>query len=291
MGAPDERVNLTGARALDQVGAIGSKWVLQGFRLLVVAGEPGAPSRVGLVAALFLCVVDLGDPVGKITDDIQAADALLLQKIHRVGVWLAEDAHQDIAAVDLGFPRGAYVHDRALHHALKRDRLHRLAAQPLGEGVDVGVQKFLQVRLQLPQVASHAFKDLARRFVKAEHVEQVLQGQIFVAALAGFAHGRRKCYFQVALDHGYCSRSGIPPPVCRGGVFIESEYLCVCKKPARAPPRAPYRGRPRLLQVGGSYPTRVRGSFIPAPWSPSGDAPRGGPIPGSKTPWSRPPPD
>ncbi len=98
------------------------------------------------------------------------------------------------------------MHDGALHDALKGDGLHRLDGYVLRDRVDIGVQKLLEVGLELAQVAADVFEDLPGRLVKAQDVQQVLEGQILVSALPCFADSCGQGYFQIALDHDSVSR-------------------------------------------------------------------------------------
>src|SRR5690554_3396645 len=93
------------------------------------------------------------------------------------------------------------MHDRALHHALKSHRLHRLGAEVGGQSVQVFFEKPVEVASEAIDVCAHMAKDPARGFVVAEHVEQVLQGEVFVAALLGLTDRREKGDFEIFLNH------------------------------------------------------------------------------------------
>ena len=57
-----------------------------------------------------------------VINDVQACDALLLQKVDRVRVLLAKDGDQHVGAGDLLLTGGLHVEDGALHHALEAER-------------------------------------------------------------------------------------------------------------------------------------------------------------------------
>src|SRR5204862_364145 len=70
---------------------------LQGVALDLVAALALAARLAGLRLVLA-AVVDLGDAVRQVVDDVQAADVLLLQQVDRVRILLAEDRHQHVGA-------------------------------------------------------------------------------------------------------------------------------------------------------------------------------------------------
>ena len=65
--------------------------------------------------------VVLLDAVGNEIDHIQARYALLVEVVHRVGVFLAKDGNQYIGTRDFFFTiaGGLHVHDGALNYTLK----------------------------------------------------------------------------------------------------------------------------------------------------------------------------
>ena len=64
------------------------------------------------------------DAVGNEVDHIQARDALLVQVVHGVRIFLAKDGHEHIGArhLFLAVARGLHVHDGALDDPLEAQR-------------------------------------------------------------------------------------------------------------------------------------------------------------------------
>ena len=78
--------------------------------------------------------VVLLDAVGNEIDHIQARYALLVEVVHRVGVFLAKDSNQHIGTRDFFFAitSGLHMHDGALDHTLKTQS--RLGVHLIGSG-------------------------------------------------------------------------------------------------------------------------------------------------------------
>ena len=182
--AADQGVNLTVPGALDQVG---------GESLERVFGRPGIvlvvhPLGLWLGGRLVVLVVglDLGDAVRDVVQHVQAADALLLQKVHGVAVFFPEQRDQKVAPLDQVFAAGLDVHGRPLQDPLKARGLLRVDVALFGQSLDVVLEELHQILLQLFDLAATVAQDFGHILVKRQGVQHVLETQKLVATLPGF---------------------------------------------------------------------------------------------------------
>ena len=91
-------------------------------------------------------------------------------------------------------PEELHVEDRALHDALKRHGLQRVHVSLAGDGLDVVVEERLKVSLESVDLDPAVTHDLGARVVKAQGVEQVLQGNVFMASSLGLLDRRVQCH-------------------------------------------------------------------------------------------------
>ena len=112
--ASDQRVDLAGDRQRIEVHRVGFERATLGLLLLALGFALLLLRRSGLR--------HLADAVRDVVHDVQARDALLVQEIHRVGVFLTEDSDQHVGARHLLLAGGLHVQDGALDHALKAQR-------------------------------------------------------------------------------------------------------------------------------------------------------------------------
>ena len=196
--APDQRVDLAVLGSLVQVLGV----LLQRRRLLVALTTTlfafcGAVSLGGLWRLTLL------DAVGDEIHHIEAGNALLVQVVHRVRVFLAKDGDEHVGAGDflLAIARGLHVHDGALDDALEAQRglgVHLVGASHLGGVV------FDEVGQRGPKVV-----DVGR--TRAQHFgcagvikqckQQMLHGDELVALLAGLNKGHVQADFQFLGNH------------------------------------------------------------------------------------------
>ncbi len=190
--AADERVKLSLAGLADQI---------RGVHLERTALAPpllGSGPRVRLLALLKGC---LGNFVRDVVQYIEPRHALGAQKILGVGVLLQEDGGQDVAHRHLGLVGGTGMADRPLDHPLKPDGLLQDVFAALGNFFDF----FLKKALQLPEdgfdVAAAVLDDFDPALLVEDGEQNVLDADVFVPALLGFAHGEAQRSGQFLTDH------------------------------------------------------------------------------------------
>ena len=125
----------------------------------------------------------MGDEV----DDVEPGHALLVQVVDGVRVLLAEDRDQDVGAGDflLAAAGRLDVHDRALDDALEAER--RLGVDLVGaaDRRRVFLDEAEQALAQVVEVGRAGAQHLGGRRVVEQRHQQVLDGDEFVALLAG----------------------------------------------------------------------------------------------------------
>ena len=199
--APDQRVDLAVLGGLVEVLRV----LLQRRRLLAAA--------LALRAAVLAIALALGfgrlgglallDAVGDEIDHIQARNALLVQVVHGVRVFLAENGHEHVGARDflLAVASGLHVHDGALDDALEAQR---------GLGVDLVGTRHLG-RVVLDEVGQRCAQVVDLRGAGAQHLgcarvieqckQQMLHGNELVALLTGLNKGHVQADFQFLGNH------------------------------------------------------------------------------------------
>jgi hypothetical protein len=197
--APDQRVDLAVLGQLVQVLVNCSSGEAFSLR------SPPSSLSAGLAfAALgWLGRLALLDAVGDEVDHVQARDALLVQVVHGVRVFLAKDGDQHVGAGDflLAIAGGLHVHDGALDDALEAQRglgVHLVGARHLGRVVldEVG-----QRLAQVVDVGRTGAQHLGGAGVVQQRKQQMLHGDELVALLPGLDKGHVQADFQFLGNH------------------------------------------------------------------------------------------
>src|SRR5882762_8056534 len=157
---------------------------------------------LGFAAALRLlggrC---LGDAGGDVVHHVETRDALLVQEIHGVGVFLAEDRDQHVGARDFLLARGLDVQDRPLDDALETQR--RLGIDFLGAR-DRGGVRGDEVSERFPQlldVGGAGAQHFRGRRIVQQREQQVLDGDELVPLLARLYERHVETDFEFLRDH------------------------------------------------------------------------------------------
>ena len=108
-----------------------------------------------------------------------------VQQVRCIGVLLAEDRDQHVAAQDLVLARRLHMVQRALQNTLEADGRLRIALFLLQHGHVIG-QHLSQVVFQAGHVTFAGAQDAERRGIFQQRQQHVLHGQVFVALVAGF---------------------------------------------------------------------------------------------------------
>ncbi len=195
--AADQRVDLAGRRSCDQVHGEEREGILllaaAVFLLLFVVIARVAFGDTALLR-------DLRDAVRDVAHHVEPRDALLLEQIRRVGIGLAEDRDQHVAAEDLVLPRGLHVRGGALDDALEPQRLLGRHVGAVRQALELFVEEGLDLALQLGDVAAAMAYDLRDVGVVQQRIEHVLDAEELVAPPAGFAHREGETDLELSAD-------------------------------------------------------------------------------------------
>ena len=192
--APDEGVNLPEQREVIEVGGIRLQRALRArfARFLVVARSESVVAVV---------VVDLGDSVRNVIDDVEAGHVLSIEQVHRLGLALAENRDEHVGAGDLLLAGGLHVEHRALEHALKPERGLRFALILRRKHRGVLVEIPLERPAQRVDVDAAGAQHLARFRVVDQREQQMLDGHEFMPLFAGAAKRGVESVFQLLAQH------------------------------------------------------------------------------------------
>ncbi len=155
-GAADQGIDLPAQGALVEIdGELLQRALAAGLARFFLLLGLGGGLRGGRLAVL-------GDAVRDVVDDIQAADALLVEQVHRMGVLLGEQRHQHVESGHALLAGGLHVVNGALQHALEGQRgLHFLVAGRFLVGMDVLRDIVAQGLFQLVQIGAAGRQNLA----------------------------------------------------------------------------------------------------------------------------------
>ena len=198
--AAHERVEPAVGGARDQIDAIGGERIVGQAAVLVVALR----LRVQLVVVSRRphagLVPHFQSAVRDVPEQIQPRNTLFFQQIQRVGVALAVERHQHVAAVDGLFPRRLHLHRCPLQHPLEGAGLFRIALAPFRKlGLRLGQVAF-EVPFQLHQPGPAGAQDPRRDRVAQQRVEKVLQRHMLVPPRLGLGERQPQTRFQLFGD-------------------------------------------------------------------------------------------
>ena len=145
-------------------------------------------------------VAHLERAVGDVPEQVQAGDPLALQQVDGVGVALAIEGDQDVAAVDLLLAARLHLQRRALQHPLERLGVLGFPVRPAGERRLGLVQVLLELAAQLGQPGAARAQDAGRHRIAEQGIEQVLQRDVLVAPRLGFREGQAQGGLQLLGD-------------------------------------------------------------------------------------------
>ncbi len=168
-----------------------------------LAPAPGlAVQVVQVIAQAQAGVVPVhGLPVGDVLQHVQAADAVAVQEVDGKGVLLLEHGGDDVAHVHGLLAGGLLLPHGALHDAAHAQGLDHLALGVLGQGVHVLAEKRLQLLAQPVHVGPAGVQHVGACRLARHGVEQVLQGQVFVAAAPHLVEGAGEDGFESLAQH------------------------------------------------------------------------------------------
>ena len=216
-GAADERVDLALRRPGDQVGRETSQGILD-RSALVVGGAAIVGLLVRAVARSHLSVrfgIDAADAAVAVRDvaqRIESGHALLLEQEDRLATRLAHHGDDDARCVDFG-PLGTdRVEGGALEHPLDARRLLRRARHPRGKALERLAEEVLQALAQHLLVHAELVEHPLRTRVVEQGEQQVLERQVFMAALARLLDGLAERSLQVGGDRWRVHVSATPAP-------------------------------------------------------------------------------
>ena len=199
--APDQRVDASLGRALDQVDAIGGERVVGRAAILVVAlrlrVQLVVASAVGAQAAV---VADLECPVRDEPQEVEARDSLFLQQVESVGIAFPEERHQHRPGVDGLLAARLHLHRRPLQHALEGAGLLRVAIESVRQLRLAFQQVLLQLALQFLKAGPAGAQDAGRHRVAQQRVQQVLQRHVLVPPRLRLREGQPQGGFQLLGD-------------------------------------------------------------------------------------------
>jgi hypothetical protein len=189
--AADQGIDATGGGLGVEVHREGLEGVL--LSLFVAAARGGGP----VFADGFTFLRHLGDAVGDEANHVEAGDALLLEQVHRVAVRLPEEGDEQVGRVHQVFAGGLDVHHRTLEDALERQGLLGILFNPFRQGLHVGLEEGLEIRLEGAHVTATGPNDLVAFGIVQERVQDVLQGHELMASAKGFVESRRQGVFEL----------------------------------------------------------------------------------------------
>ena len=197
--APDQRIDLPGARLGVQIDAPGfERALLAARRLLGVVGFAARLLARAAHRADLLRARTLGDAVRDVVDRVVARHVLLLQEIGGVALALGEDRDEHVRAGHLLAPRRLHVDHRALDDALEAGGGLRLLAVDIDEVGELGVDIFVQVGAQLVEVDIAGPHDGGGVLIVGEREQQMLERSEFLVALVGQAQRLVESHFERA---------------------------------------------------------------------------------------------
>jgi hypothetical protein len=205
--APDQGVDLAVLRLLVEVDAVG----VQGVTLLLlprVVVAPATPAAGRSLVGGFLlrparrAVVRqpraLGDAVADVVDRVVAGHVLLLQEVGGVAFALGEDGDEHVRARDLLPPRGLDVDHRALDHPLEAGSRLRVLPPVRDQVRELVVDVLDEVAAKRVKVDVAGPHDGGGILVVDEREEEMLEGGVFVPALAGERQGAVEGLFKAS---------------------------------------------------------------------------------------------
>ena len=124
----------------------------------------------------------LADAVRDVLEDVEPADALLLEQVDGVRVALPRDGDQHVAGVELRAARPLHVPGRALQDPLEGGRL--LGILRGAEGFQRAVQVLLELALEQLEIGAAREQHLGGHLVTRHRVQEVLERDVLVPSSA-----------------------------------------------------------------------------------------------------------
>ncbi len=181
--AADQRIDLAGGCARDELGCVGLERIaVRAPAFLVFAGRHRLPPDEPVLA----------DAVRHEARDGESGDALLLQQMDGEALGLAEELDQDGGAVEGVLAGMLDLHRRALEHALECQGLDRRFGLRDRELLDFFLEVLLEVLLELFHVSAARGDDLCGFRIVQEREQDVLEREVLVPPPRRLVHGTRK---------------------------------------------------------------------------------------------------
>ena len=198
--AADEGVELALPPALGQVDAVGAQRVARGGRALL-AGAAWRRLRLAVAAR------DLRDAVRDVVQDVEPAHALARQQVDGVGAALGQERGEDVAHVGLRLARALDVQDGGLQDAPEGQGLLGRPLGPERERLEVLVEEGVEVRLDLVGLGPRRAQDLVPARLVDDGEEEVLEGQVRMAACDRLPGGGVEDALDGATEHASILRA------------------------------------------------------------------------------------
>ena len=138
--------------------------------------------------------------MGDVAQEVQPADALPLEQVDGVGVALAVEGDEDVAAVDLVLAARLHLHRGPLQHPGKGAGLLRVAIDTRRQGDEDPLQVFLELAAQFGHPGAAGAEDARGDRIPQQRVEEVLEGDVLVPARLGLREGQPQRRLQFLGD-------------------------------------------------------------------------------------------
>ncbi len=224
VGAADQRVDAAVARLFVQIAGVLGQRVAFGFTLACLALGLAVGRRRG-----FAFFAELGDAVRQVVDDVEPGDVLLIQEIHRVRVFFAEDRDQYVGAGDFLLARGLHVVDRALQYPLEAQRGLRVAAVVFGQARHRGLNGLLQLAAQALGIGAAGFQHRLRRRIVEQGQQQVFDRHELMAGFPGALVALADGLLEIFAEHGSLRR--LLPTICGWSCEFPQPYRITVFRP------------------------------------------------------------
>ena len=227
--AADERIDLPLLGALVEVHRERLQRIAERLRaaFLVGRGERGARH------------VGLGDAVREEIEDVDLVHALRAEEVDGLRALGLIDRGEHLPGVDFLLPRRLRVQLRVLHDALQHGREDRLDLDVVGHLLDGLGQEVVELLLEEVAVAAAVAHDRGHLAVVQQREEEVLDGDVLVAALERLVEGEFESLLERACDHGLrrCrTNAHDEPPISRVPIPCPRPCPSPCPNPAPESP-------------------------------------------------------
>jgi hypothetical protein len=197
--AADQRVELAGGGAGREVDGVGAERIARRAAAFLAAAR--RRRLLGVLVTGRRRGGDLRDAVADVVEHVEPRHALQVEQLRRERLGLLQHGREQVAGLHLGAVGALDVQDGRLQGAAEGQRLLRLLLAAAGELLDLLAQVAIELPPQRRQVAAARREDALAFGVVREHVEQVLERHVRVAARRGLAVGDTENQFDGVAEH------------------------------------------------------------------------------------------